>query len=261
MANTTPSTVTTARLLTDACIARCRGGPDTPALPTVQLEPGEPVPNLETVTEWAANYGALIKRFQKRRDAASPPDQLFYAICADRIAAMLVYLNKIEERPQEPCWSEVRPFLRSSSQQDREMGADAKHNLFFDAQKLWTLDAMLQEEEVEIEQGKANQGQSAALVGWKSMSTMSTQSIIEGILTAIPGMLANMSYRCSKELIESKPGEFPSYETVNATPIQQPVDQATKPNVPASGKSARSVSVHQAAKTSVPALGKSVRSV
>jgi hypothetical protein len=52
------------------------------------------------------------------------------------------------------------------------MGQDAKHSLFTDAQKLWTLDALLQDEEVATAMTGGNGGKGSVLSWWTSISAV-----------------------------------------------------------------------------------------
>lgn len=168
MPDTIVSRVSTSLLLTDSCIAQCRGVPTLPTFGAAKVKPNGPEPDLETITEWAINYRSLITRFEKRRNTASPRDAALYSICADRLSTLAIYLGNMDRYEHEPCWSEVRPYSRSSSQ-DLAMGQEAKHSLFTDAQKLWTLDALLQDEEVATAMTGGNGRKGSVLSWWTSI--------------------------------------------------------------------------------------------
>ena len=188
MSSLAQSTISTTDMLLDSHIALCRGIPTLPAPPALPPYPEAPEPSFEQGSEWIENYRALALRFERRRDASRPPESELYAICADRVASVARYMSTLEARDPAPCWSEMRPFLRFTSRQDSEMGADGKYYLFADAQKLWTLDALLQEEEGERVQRQVTSGRSEVLLQWKS-----TSAIYSGYIWT------DVGYRCYSE--------------------------------------------------------------
>lgn len=160
LSNRTADTTEELSLLT---IANCRGL-QTP------LDPYN-LP-LDTNTEWISNYRELIIRFRNLRRTCSNQDFRLYKICLDRIAAMVSYLEK---REPLSLWPETRPYMRYSFREDAKMGKEAKLRLFEDAQNLWTLDALLQEEEISlIIRGRRMNSARVVLRQWESMGFFSS---------------------------------------------------------------------------------------
>lgn len=199
-------------MLQDECIALCRGVANLPIFSNWSIEEDERTQNFESNSEWIVNYRSLVIRFEKRRKGSQGrashkvyllPSAELHAICADRIAAIISYLEKLEPRNFERCWSESRPYLSLSSRQDREMGRSAKHYLFTDAQKIWTLDALLSEEEAENLLKEEDEQEETVLAQWKSKFRMPSYGSWTCGLMHIIETILGMSTRCSEEVQSS----------------------------------------------------------
>ncbi|KAF1966868.1 hypothetical protein BU23DRAFT_573688 [Bimuria novae-zelandiae CBS 107.79] len=153
MSAATRSTLPTTQDLSPSCVFHIRGttsplpAPTNPATPSngFALDPPSTTPlPAETNAEWLINYRALLDRLRAQRTTSPAHIAALYAICIDRIAAVVQYLEK---RDADAAWAETRPYLRFSAEEDREMGAHAKFMLGVDAQKIWVMDALVGEEE------------------------------------------------------------------------------------------------------------------